>query len=216
MDATLNTLRGIEKSIQTPLPAPPIWDLSTTDVDAQVCLQYPTFTGSQTPQIQFKVNALHNKNLLAQLAGDPKQGFSPPYKFTLIRAGDPFHDKKQHTETRRAWSKGDWAWSPKFNCRQKDKNVSLRIDSTSRKNVKKVAEFQALFQARESLHELRNHLWVEFGKLLQEKTASYENFLSYCGLAQLHHIDKQRKKVESHMVDVYESWTNTFSNKVLV
>lgn len=216
MDATLNTLRGIEKNLQSPLPAPPVWKLISSDVDAQVCLQYPSFTGSQQPQIQIKVDSLHNKNLLAQLTNDPKFGFFPPFKFTLIRAADPFHDKKHHTETRLAWSKGDWVWSPKFNCRQADrktkvlKNVSIRIDTPLGKKTNKVSEFQVLFRAKESLCELRNHLWVEFGKLLQEKTESYESFLRYCGVAQLHHIDKQRKKIEAQMVDIYESWVKSY------
>lgn len=220
MDATLDTLRGIEKNLRAVLPKPPSWELVTNDVDAQICFQYPTFTGSPQPQIQIKVDALHDKNLLARLTSDPKHGFSPPFKFTLIRAGDAFHEKKQ-TETRFAWSKGDWVWSPKFSCRQLDaktktlKNVSMRIDMPLGKKTKKVSEFIVLFRERESLNEFRSHLRVQFEKLLQEKADSYATFLRYCGLAQLHHIDKQRKKIEAQMVDVYETWTKSFPDKVL-
>jgi len=219
MDASLDTQQGLEKAFLTLLPAPPTWKLSTTDVEAQVCWQYPNFASIQLPQVQIVVLSLHNRGLLGRLTDDAKHGFFPPYKFTLVRPGDPFHEKKQHTETRLPWSKGDWVWSSKFGCRQLDaksktyKSAVLMMNRPIGKKIKKTEGPVALFSAREPLQDLRDHLFLEFGKLLREKTDSYDIFLRFCGIAQLHHLEKQRKKVEAQMVDIYETWTRSFPLK---
>jgi len=221
MDASLATKQGLEKVLQTQLPSPPAWKLSTTEVEAQVCMQYPNFCSIQLPQVQILVDTLHNRNLLARLTSDVKYGFFPPYKFTLVRAGDSFHEKKQHTETRLPWQRGDWVWSSKFSCRQLDpkskthKVVSLMINRPLGKKIKKSEGPIALFSAREPLQELRDHLLLEFGKLLREKSDSYDTFLRFCGSAQLHHLEKQRTKVEAQMVDIYETWIKSFQQRTL-
>lgn len=234
MDATLTTIHGIDKALQTSLPTPPIWKLvvetttgaSKGDVEADVIFKYPSFKGSNQPLVVFKVHTIYNPSLLQKLIGDSKSGFHPPYQFTLVRGNDPYFDKKKHTDAKNSWGKGDWIWSPKFSCNQLDtktsafRTVSLRVDSLITQKVKKkktkliaIDRVATTMASQEAMIELKELLRLQFVKLLVEKVDTYEKFLYYCGLCQLQFLDKQRKRVEAQMVDTYQSWTLAFPDR---
>lgn len=225
MDATLSVIHGLQKIIKEPIPAAPVWKFNAADIGADIVFKYPSFKGSIHPQILFKVHTVDDNQLIRKLSSTTK-GFCPPYQFTLIKADEAYRDKS-HAEDSHAWSKGSWVWSSKFSCQQWDakskafKPVSLKTESLITKKGKKktkllVDTVAEIFEAQEGLSELKNTLWIEFSKMLADKTDmrsySYQRFLYYCGHAQIHHLEKQKKKVEAQMADTYESWIRAFPN----
>lgn len=222
MDASLTTIQGLEHHLKLTLPSEPVWAISTSQLEGFLKFRYPTSKSSFRPTIELCAKEILDSALLNELANDPKTGFFPPYTFALVSAQEPFKDRK-HVDVKQPWSRPEWAWAPEFSCRRYMPKksgyhaVSLRIDDPLKiKNSKSktTTMLMQLLKIRRALDSLKDSLWIEWQNLAVKNADSYQNFLKYCGLAYILHLNKQRQKVENQMVDAYEAWTKSYPGGV--
>lgn len=221
MDAPLSVIEGIEKALSSKVPAPPVWPLADPFIGT-VQLVYPNFKKQIYAKAEFTIKELLDAELLRRLAPDSRSGFCPPYKLTLVQHQEVFFDKRVHSPARNFWTKVDWGWSLDFDCRCYSKSGYIKVTqklsdkdrvarpskrpALARLSESKLKEKQVLISRLETIKELQNLLFTQWQEILKANTQSYDAFFDYCGLANLHYLNDQRKKIENQMADVFQAW----------